>query len=62
MSRRKKDPRFVPEEKRPEIEVVAPDYQPSAAELNEDVSLNATFADAVKALVKPVRIKYVKRP
>ena len=62
MSRRKKDPAFVPEDERPEVEVVDPDYQPSAAELEEDVSLDATFADAVKALMKPVRIKYIKSP
>ena len=45
-----------------EVEIVKPDYQPSAAELAEDARLNAKFDEAVDALTKPVRIRYVDRP
>ena len=45
-----------------EVEVVRPDYQPSAAELEEDVRVDASFDEAVDALTQPVRIRYVERP
>ena len=45
-----------------EVEIVKPDYQPSAAELAEDARVNATFDEAVEALTKPVSIRYVDRP
>ena len=45
-----------------EVEIVNPSYQPSKSELEEDVRVNATFDKAVKALVKPVRTRYVSRP
>ena len=45
-----------------EVEIVKPDYQPSAAELAEDARVNATFDEAVDALAKPVSIRYVDRP
>ena len=45
-----------------EVEIVNPDYQPSAAELEEDVRVDATFDQAVDALTKPVRIRYVDKP
>ena len=45
-----------------EVEIVHPDYQPSAAELNEDMRVDATFDEAVDALTKPVTIKYIDRP
>ena len=44
------------------VEIVKPDYQPSAAELAEDARVNATFDEAVDALAKPVSIRYVDRP
>ena len=47
---------------RREVEIVNPDYQPSAAELAEDVRVDATFDEAVDALTKPVSIRYVDRP
>ncbi len=53
------------EKRRPEpreVEIVKPDYQPSAAELAEDVRVEATFDEAVDALTKPVSIRYVTRP
>ena len=45
-----------------EVEIVSSDYQPSAAELEEDVRVDATFDQAVDALTKPVSIRYMERP
>ncbi len=42
-----------------EVEIIHPSYQPSAAEFREDLRINATFEEAVKALVQPVKIRYV---
>ncbi len=43
----------------PEVEVPHPSYQPNARELNEDLRLNGTFEDAIKALIRPVKIRRV---
>ena len=45
-----------------EVEIVHPDYQPSTAELEADTRVDATFEEAVQALVSPVRINYIQRP
>ena len=45
-----------------EVEIVQSDYQPSKAELEEDMRVDATFDEAVDALTKPVRIRYIDRP
>ena len=45
-----------------EVEVVHPSYQPSKAELEADMRVDATFEEAVQALVRPVRIRYISRP
>ena len=45
-----------------EVEIVHPDYQPSRAELNEDMRVEATFEEAVQALARPVKVRYVRRP
>ena len=47
---------------RREVEVVHSSYQPSRAELEEDMRVDATFEEAVQALARPVRIRYIKRP
>ena len=39
------------------VHIVDPSYQPSRAELREDLRLKGTFEDAVKALVKPVNVQ-----
>ncbi len=44
------------------VKIVHPSYQPSRAELREDLRLPATFDQAIKALVRPVKIEYVKSP
>ena len=45
-----------------EVEIVHPDYQPSKAELKEDVRVEATFDEAVDALAQPVKVRYIDRP
>ena len=47
---------------RSEVEVPHPSYQPNARELKEDLRLEGTFADAIRALVKPVKVRRVKTP
>ena len=44
------------------VDVVDPTYQPSRAELREDLRLKGTFQGAIKALVQPVKMRYVKPP
>ena len=46
----------------PVVELVHPSYQPSKAELEEDLRVDATFDEAVQALVRPVKVRYVKYP
>ncbi len=46
----------------PVLEVMHPSYQPSKAELEEDLRVNATFDEAVQALVRPVKLRYAKYP
>lgn len=48
-----------------EIEVVHPSYQPSRAELREDLRIGSSLDDferAPKALVRPVRVRCVSSP
>ena len=52
-------------EKPPEprvVDLVHPSYQPSKAELEEDLRVDATFEEAVQALARPVKVQYVRRP
>ena len=53
-----KTPRAQPRE----VEIVNSDYQPTVAELNKDMRVDATFEAAVNALARPVKIKYIDRP
>ena len=41
-----------------EVEVPGPSYQPTAAELREDLRVNATFEEAARAVTEPVRVRY----
>ena len=43
-----------------EIKLPDPSYQPTAAELREDLRVNATFEEAAKSVVQPVKVRYVK--
>ena len=45
-----------------DVEIVRPVYQPSKAELEEDMRVDATFDEAVDALTRPVRVRYIDRP
>ena len=42
-----------------QVEVVDPSYQPSRAELREDLRLKGTFKEAAEALVKPAQTRKV---
>ena len=45
-----------------DVEIVRPVYQPSKSELEEDMRVDATFDEAVDALTRPVRIRYIDHP
>ena len=45
-----------------EVEIVRPTYQPSKAELEEDLRVEATFEEAVSALARRATINYIPRP
>ena len=47
---------------RPVVDIVRPTYQPSKAELEEDLRVDATFEEAVAALTRPVTVRYIPRP
>ena len=50
-------------EKQPEppvVELIHPSYQPSKAELEEDLRLDATLEELGKAVTRTVRVRYVK--
>ena len=44
------------------VQIFRPSYQPSKGELEEDIRVDAAFDEAVKALTRPVRIRYALRP
>ena len=45
-----------------EVELPHHTYQPSRAELREDTRVDATFEEVVEAVLRPVKIRYVKSP
>ena len=42
-----------------EVKVPDPSYQPTAAELREDLRVDETFEEAAKAVTETVRLRYV---
>ena len=44
------------------VDLVAPTYQPSKAELEEDMRVRATFEEAVEALSRAVTVRYIPGP
>ena len=44
------------------VEMVRSSYQATKEEMEEDVRVDATFEEAVKALVQPVEVVLVDRP
>jgi len=45
-----------------QIEIVRSDYQPSKAELEEDMSIDASFEEVMRAIVEPRTVRYIPRP
>ena len=44
-----------------EVRIVPAAYQPSKAELEEDLRVDASFDEAVDALARPMRIRGISR-
>ena len=44
------------------LNLVDPSYQPSKAELEEDVSVDASPEEIARAVLRPTQIVYVKPP
>ncbi len=44
------------------VDVVHPSYQPDREQLREDLRVDATFKKLSKAVVQPVKVRYVKSP
>ncbi len=42
------------------VDVVDPSYQPNREQLREDLRVDATFKKLSKAVVQPVKVRYVK--
>ena len=42
------------------VDAVDPSYQPSRSELRDDLRVDATFEELAKAVVQPVKVRYVK--
>ena len=51
-----------PRKKPHAVEIVRSDYQPSKAELEEDMSIDASFEELMQSVAEPVAIKYIPRP
>ena len=45
-----------------DVEIAQSAYQPSKAELEEDMRVNVSFEEALDALVMPAKIKRVPKP
>ena len=46
-----------PKPEPPEVVLADPSYQPSKAELEEDLRVNATFEELTAAVVQPAKIR-----
>ena len=44
------------------VEIVRSDYQPSQAELEEDLRIDASPEELAQAVLQPVTLKYIPRP
>ena len=52
-----------PKQQKPRaVEVVRSDYQPSKAEMEEDVRIDCSFEELAQMVTEPVEIKYISRP
>ena len=46
----------------PTIELVKDAYQPTKAELENDVRVEAEFEELARALVQPVNVRWISKP
>ena len=44
------------------VELVKTSYQPTKAKIEEGFTINATLEDLTKAMVKPVKVRWIDRP
>ena len=44
------------------VELVKTSYQPTKAEKEEEFTVNASFEEMTKALVQPVKIRWIDEP
>ena len=51
-----------PAPERPVVDVVDSSYQPSKAELEEDVRIDATPEKLLRAVLRPVTVRHVPQP
>ena len=51
-----------PPKKRRTVEIVRSDYQPSKAEMEEDLSIDASFEEIAQAVTETVEVKVIPRP
>lgn len=62
----RKRPRFEtrngPQRRAREVAIAHPSYQPTKAGLEADMRVEASFEEAVDALTRPVRVRYVEKP
>ena len=49
-------------QKRRTVEIVRSGYQPSKAEMEEDMSIDGSFEELAQVVTEPVEIKYIPRP
>ena len=48
--------------KPPVIKIISPKYQPSRAELREDLRVDATPEEATRALMRTREVQYIEKP
>ena len=51
-----------PKQDRPTVDLVKSGYQPSKAELEADMRIDATPEQAAKAVMRRVNVRHVRRP
>ena len=44
------------------VKIVRSDYQPSQAELEEDLRIDASPEELAQAVLQPITLKYIPRP
>ena len=44
------------------VELVKTSYQPTKAEMEEEFTVDASFEDLTKAVVQPVKLRWIDKP